>query len=373
MNKNNRIKQVEPRWSTFIHAKGAKLGLPVAGTFELTSRCNFQCRMCYIHDQRNADMSADEWISVGQEAVKRGMVFLLLTGGEPFLRPDFPEIYEALYKAGLMISINTNGSLITDELFDFLVKHPPSRMNISLYGCSDEIYNRLCGMPVYEQVKKNILRLKHVGINVKLNAAITPYNAEAIESIYAFGEEYMMPVQTTTYMYPPVRINGGECGRAPARFSADDAAAYMLKCREQYLTPEQLRNFSDVSMFEDTDCAAEEGEYMRCRAGRTSFWVTWDGRMLPCGMFPCDGYKIAEMGFDAAWQAVRTYTQDIRLPKECAGCPYKKCCSACAASVIAETGSAAIKPDYICRMTEVLYKLTTEKYGKSEDIYNTDQ
>ena len=373
MKQNNRITQVEPRWSTFIHAKGAKLGLPVAGNFELTSRCNFRCRMCYIHDQKNADMSAGEWIEIGRAAVKKGMIFLLLTGGEPFLRPDFPKIYEALYKMGLMISINTNGSLITDEMFDFLVKHPPSRMNISLYGCSSETYNRLCGVPMYEQVKNNIIRLKKAGLNIKLNASITPYNVEDIEEIYAFGEEHSMPVQATTYMYPPVRINGGQYGCAPARFTAEEAANYMLRCREQYMTPEQLRTSCSVPMDEDTDCVgSEEGEGMRCRAGRTAFWITWDGRMLPCGMFPDAGYRIKDMGFDAAWTAVKAYTQTIRMPKECTNCSRKERCSACAASVIAETGNASIRPEYICRMTETLYRLTTEKYGKAEEKQNAD-
>ena len=359
---------MEPRWSTFIHAKGAKLGLPIAGNFELTSRCNFRCRMCYVHDQNNPDMSAEKWISIGREAVERGMVFLLLTGGEPFLRPDFMEIYESLYGMGLMLSINTNGSLITDELFDFLVKHPPSRMNISLYGCSDETYKRLCGVPAYALVKENILRLKRAGINVKLNASITPYNAEDIEGIYAFAEKYEMPVQATTYMYPPVRINDCKFGCAPARFSAEEAAAYMLRCREQYLTPEQLLSSLTVPMDEDTDCAgAEEGEGMHCRAGKTAFWITWDGRMLPCGMFPDEGYRIADMGFGAAWEAVKAYTRTIRLPKECTNCPSKKHCSACAASVIAETGSSSCRPDYICCMTKTLEQMTMDKYGNTEE------
>ena len=133
------------------------------------------------------------------------------------------------------------------------------------------------------------------------------------------------------------------------------------------MTPEQLRNSSAATASEDTDCAAEEGEHMRCRAGRTAFWVTWDGRMLPCGMFPCDGYRISDLGFDGAWEAVRAYTNTIRMPRECVGCPSRKQCSVCAASVIAETGDASVRPDYICRMTETLRRLTTEKYGKAEE------
>ena len=364
----------EPLWSNHIHRKGAALGLPIAGNFELTSNCNFNCKMCYVHSANHKEaLSTEDWIALGRTARDAGMVFLLLTGGEPFLRTDFKEIYSALIGMGFLISINTNASLIDDDMFEFLVKHPPQRMNISLYACHDDVYETLCGKPVCEIVKHNIRRLHDAGIGVKINASITPYNVSEIEGIYAFGEEVGVPVQATTYMFPPVRINGEQYGCSPARFTAEESAAYTLKCREQYLTPEQLRNSSGMLMDEDTDCVAEEGEHMRCRAGKTAFWVTWDGRMLPCGMFPNEGYRIADMGFDAAWQAVRAYTQSIRMPKECVGCAHKKKCSACAASVIAETGDASVRPDYICRMTETLYRLTTEKYGIAEEKQNADQ
>ena len=134
-----RLVSTEPAWSTYIHAKGAALGMPVAGNFELTGRCNFGCKMCYVHNSDGSDeLSAEQWIEIGRQAAEKGMVFLLLTGGEPFLRKDFKEIYLALKKLGLLISINTNGSLIDDEMFDFLTENPPLRMNISLYGSSNE-------------------------------------------------------------------------------------------------------------------------------------------------------------------------------------------------------------------------------------------
>ena len=209
------------------------MGLPIAGNFELTSNCNFNCKMCYVHsDAHKESMSTEDWIELGRTARDAGMVFLLLTGGEPFLRRDFKEIYSALLGMGLLISINTNASLIDDDMFDFLVKHPPLRMNISLYACDNVVYEELCGKPACEIVKNNIRRLHDAGIGVKINASITPYNASEIEGIYAFGEEIGVPVQATTYMYPPVRINGECFGSSPARFDAEEAAAQMLRCRE---------------------------------------------------------------------------------------------------------------------------------------------
>ena len=78
-----------------LFAKSAKRGIPLSGTFELTARCNLRCRMCYIHREENdgeiktEEFSSEEWLNIAKEAQQCGMLFLLLTGGEPFIRPDF--------------------------------------------------------------------------------------------------------------------------------------------------------------------------------------------------------------------------------------------------------------------------------------------
>ncbi len=356
----------EPLWSARIHKKGAALGLPIAGNFELTPRCNFRCRMCYVHENAGDAMSADDWIALGKTARDRGMVFLLLTGGEPFIRRDFAEIYRGLTKLGLMISINTNASLLNEEIFAALDESHPIRMNISLYGTSEDTYESLCGVRCCETVKENIRRLHEAGIPIKINSSLTPYNAHDLEGIYAFAKSLGLPITGTAYMYPPVRLNGCSYGDAPARFTAEEAAAVMLRCREQLLTPEQLKGAAAGILPDEELCADDgipgEGERMRCRAGRTAFWLTWDGRMLPCGMFPDEGYDVRALGFDAAWQKVRERAAGIRMPRECTDCPKKNRCAACAAACIAETGESSCRPDYICRMTNEYDRILMEKY-----------
>lgn len=290
------------------------------------------------------------------------MVFLLLTGGEPLLRKDFKEIYSELKKLGLLISINTNGSLIDQEMFHFLTQDPPLRMNISLYGCSNETYTRLCGKPMYDVVCRNICRLKEAGISIRLNASITPYNAGDIKGLYRLAEQWNVPLKATTYMFPPVRVNGCKYGEAHHRFSAEEAAGYMLQCQEQYLSPQRLAETCGEISFEAEDCTGSE-ERMRCRGGSSAFWVTWDGRMLPCGMFPSEGFSVAEYGFEGAWQAVRSFSKTIVLPEKCGRCSHKKQCPACAAACLTETGRTDAVPDYVCEMTKTLNRITAEKYG----------
>ena len=60
-------------------------------------------------------MTGGEWIRLAREARDQGMLYLLLTGGEPFLYPGFRELYEKLAGMGLILSINTNGALIDAE------------------------------------------------------------------------------------------------------------------------------------------------------------------------------------------------------------------------------------------------------------------
>ncbi len=359
--------QGEPLISAYLHSRGASRGIPLSGNFELTARCNFNCKMCYVHQQHcpaEQELSAEEWIRIGKTARDQGMLFVLLTGGEPFLRRDFAHIYTELRKLGLMISINTNASLLTDSLMEVFRQYPPIRLNISLYGGNNETYRNLCGVDAYNIVTANILRLKDAGFTVKINCSVTPYNAGDIAQIYAFGREHQIPVQATTYMYPPVRVNDCKYGDAPARFCAEDAALYQLKCREQYLTREQLAASIHALPEGEADCAGELGEPIRCRAGKTAFWLTWDGRMLPCGMFPNQGYSLREMDFGDAWAQVRSDTQQLRMPAACTNCEKKDRCISCAAACLAETGSTHGKPEYICRMTTHLEELLRETYGE---------
>lgn len=360
-------KSEEPLIAKYLHNKATLEGIPLAGNFELTSRCNFNCKMCYVHQNMNLEreLNANDWIAVADEAKKRGMLFLLLTGGEPLIRTDFIEIYTTIRKMGIMVSLNTNGSLISEEIINTFREVPPTRINISLYGASEETYERLCGVRCYETVVKNILRLKREGFSVKINCAITPHNVHDIEAVYAFGRQHEIPVQTSTYMYPPVRVNGCDYGNATDRFSAEEAAVYRLKCQEQIFTPEQLGSGIYLRENQD-DCVDGIGEKMNCRAGKSSFWITWDGNMLPCGMFPETGYDTKQGRFEIAWNELRKYTDGIYLPAECKTCSFKKDCHICAASCLTETGYTNQRPAYICKMTKTLKLITYEKYGKSQ-------
>ena len=125
---------------------------PSSGTFELTIRCNLHCKMClFRHDDSvNAEimaneLSADQWIDMARQAAEVGTFSLLITGGEPMLRPDFCEIWEGIYKFGFLLTLYTNATLVTPKVMETLRKYPPHTIGVTIYGASPETYGRLCG------------------------------------------------------------------------------------------------------------------------------------------------------------------------------------------------------------------------------------
>lgn len=371
-------KNSEPLIATYLHQKGARLGLPVGGNFELTARCNFNCPMCYVHLQqaeiqaRGRELTAAEWLKIAKDARDMGMVFVLLTGGEPLVRKDFFEIYQGMKELGLLISINSNGSLIRGETLERFLADPPMRFNISLYGGSEETYRAMCGLSAYEQVRENIRALRQAGVDVSLNLSITPYNCGDLEKIYADAVALDVNVKASAYMYPPVRVDGEKVG-CGNRLSPREASKRTVQWDRLRFSPEEFslraENMKKLVAVEERACSADMAEGVRCRAGSSSFWMTWDGRMLPCGMMPEEGQRPLEVGFEKAWEMTRDAASQIRLPKACACCSHKEACSVCAAVCVTETGTYDHVPEYVCQMTKALVEETWAEYRKEKECH----
>ena len=328
--------------------------------------------MCYVHmtpeqiaSSGKKELTAEQWLDIARQARDKGMIFVLLTGGEPLVRKDFFEIYRGMKEMGLLISINSNGSMLQGEILEEFLKDPPFRFNISLYGGNNETYRNMCGIPAYDRVKDNIRTLRKAGIDVSLNLSITPYNCNDLEQIYADAVEMDVNVRASSYMYPPVRINGENfgCGN---RLSASEAARYAVQWDALRFTPEEFalraRNMQQKVADQCDGCPVEAGEGVRCRAGSTSFWMTWDGRMLPCGMMTTPEVYPMEVGFDAAWEQLKAATAAIRLPAKCSSCEHRELCGNCAAVCYTETGRFDGVPTYVCEKTLELERYTQQVY-----------
>lgn len=356
----------------YLHSKAAATGTPLSGTYELTARCNLDCRMCYIHRRPfdktalQGERTAAWWNDLTDSLQQAGMLTLLLTGGEPFLRPDFLEIYNHAHDKGMLVSINTNGSMLTEESINALKMRQPQRVNVTLYGTSRETYGRLCGDPgAYDRTVRNILAMKEAGIPVKLNYSVTPENQGDAEGALEFCREKDLLIEFATYLFPPVRACEHGCYET-ARISPEDSARIQLIYDKYRYEPEvyaqRRRDILAGNYIPDSteQCMDQPTERIRCRAGKTCFWVTWDGQLRPCGMMSTPSVGM-EAGFESAWEKIKLLREEIVVPAQCTACSMRNVCTACPAASYAETGDYAGVPEYLCEKARAYLTLLRQE------------
>ncbi len=370
--------------SDFLFRKASRERIPLNVTMELSPVCNFQCKMCYVRKteaqirrEGKCLHTWEQWLELAKQLREAGTLYLLLTGGEPFLYPHFKELYTELHKMGFLIMINTNGTLIDDETLAWLKDMAPCRINLTLYGGSRETYGRICGNPRgYDKAMYALRSLKEAGIATVINASMIPENACDLEKIMTVGRELELNTRVSTYMFPPVRRDAEE---SDSRFTPEESADVFMR-KVMFGMGEEARldyfrkQVCPVSPEEGDNWGDHKEEYMRCRAGRSSFWISWDGTMCACGLMP---FPKTFYAFDGKmlehWYELNAAVRFETVLSACAGCKMRNVCRPCVATVYAESGDIEGKVPYLCQLAqctteriENYLKEHDNEYGKEE-------
>lgn len=355
--------------SDYLYAKASRMRVPLMGTFELSPVCNFACKMCYVRKTQAQIMAEgkslipwEQWAKLAKECRDAGMLYLLLTGGEPFLYPGFRELYQQLHDMGILLYINTNGTMIDREKVEWLKQRAPVRVNITLYGASAETYSRICGYADgYTRAMNAILMLREAGIPVVINGSMIPENACDLEKIIAVGKELGINTRIATYMFPPLRRDREA---QDSRFKPDESASIYLRKMRCMLSQEAYSDFlrthlakNHIDESTEDDWGTNSEEFMRCRAGRSTFWVNWEGNMTACGMldFPIRVHPFVEP-FAECWGKLTDRVRSTPVLKGCAGCDKREICTPCVAMIHGETGTIDQKAPYMCQLSESILK-----------------
>lgn len=313
-------------------------GVPISTTFELTPTCNFRCNMCYIRlEQKRLEelggwRSLEEWKATAMEMKKMGTLFILMTGGEPLLYPDFPELYEFLCKEGFIITINTNGTMITPRIAQLWKNQLPRRVNITLYGSNENTYEKLChNRNGFLQCLKGLQLMKDYGIPVKINMSLVKENLHEYEDMMKIAADFGFPVVADSYMLcgcnslcqPTRDINSH---RITAEQSAQ-ASVWQLQYEKGDQFPEFARKY--LEEIESGALVSDKPLGITCRAADTSCWIDFRGMMLPCDIMEEYGVSLKEYTVAEAWQKVREVRHQVEPHTECAGCKLKPGCGVC--------------------------------------------
>lgn len=345
---------------------------PANGSIELLPLCNMNCDMCYVRlsreemEAKGRLRTADEWLEIGRQMKDAGVLFLLLTGGEPFLYPDFRRLYLELRKMGMIITINTNGTLIDEDLAAFFGKYKPRRVNITLYGTDEETYANLCHYPGgYEKTLRGIWLLREQGVDVKVGGSLALANRDDLDKLLDIGEELDIPVRVDTYMMPATRERDLPYNMQ-SRLNPEEAARARIRALKREMGPELFPQYvrQSVERADHPEPAEAKPGHMSCMAGQCSFTINWQGEMRPCVILSEPAVSVFEVGFKEAWKYIVEETHKILLNEKCSTCHMRHLCRTCAASALLETGSYDGVPDYMCRYAGESLRILREEWEK---------
>ena len=354
-------------YQDLVRAKARETGVPAFGTFELTPLCNFNCKMCYIHlsPKRMNEMgrlrTASEWIDMADQAQHMGMVGVTLTGGEVLTRQDFGEIYEGITNLGLIVSILSNGSLVDEEVVELFRQRPPAYLRFTLYGASNETYERLCGVSGgFDRVMHGLRLLKDAGIDFMLSFTETTLNINDFDDVFRIADEFGVGIVAGTEIVPAVR--GAQNDADALRVSTPRLPLERKDDGRPAIWSHPIKRTIETP---------GDDAFLKCKSYRSSFWIDWNGSMETCSFMSSCAAKPFETGFSHAWENLLDKLSRIRLPEKCMGCSYRDFCFSCPGVREAETGSAEVICKRLCDRAQSLAEKMSNL--KKEEIHDEEE
>ena len=334
-------------------ARAAKLNRrPLLGHFELTARCNLDCKMCYVHTQDHAaalrrELTTEHWKRIFDEAYECDMLYATLSGGECLLRKDFKELYLHLWNKRVMITVMSNGTLINDDYVKFFKEYPPEMVQISVYGSCEENYLNLTGRMGFEKTINAVSALENAGIDVRVVVTPSKFMLDDYIDILQFCKSKGFRMTLPDIMLMPNRENS-------------EKNDYLLSDEEAFaLTKQRAELFEELIPLE---CTPEPfggmSEGMRsgltCNAGNCLAAITWDGKMYPClNILVGDGASLLDMSYAQAWEETKKAADSVVQGIECVGCAYEKICPECPSFRLNDLHNGHCNPA-VCKMTRRL-------------------
>jgi heme b synthase len=346
--------------------------------WEITRRCNLKCVHCRSSSGLEAtghpDFTLAEARRVLDDIASYAKPVVVLSGGEPLLRPDVFEIATYGTGLGLRMCLATNGTLVTREICDKIKGAGIKMVSLSLDGASAEVHDNFRNQPGAFAGTLNAAKLfKENGIQFLINSSFTKRNQEEIPKIYHLAKELGA---TAWYMFMIVPTGRGEDIMdeliAPEDYEKLLVWHYEMEKGEKdiLVRPTCAPNYYRVVLqqakekgdnYERRSLQFSTGGSKGCLAGQLISLIDVDGNVLPCSYFPLAAGNIREKSFREIWEHSELF-HDLRNFKaykgRCGSCEYVNVCGGCRARAYAVTGDYMAEEPYC---TYVPKKMKSEK------------
>ncbi len=343
-------------FSAGLQRRSFKHRIPLSGTIEVTRRCPMACCHCYNNlamedrEARLGELSYDDHCRVLDEITDSGCLWLLYTGGEIFARRDFLDIYTYAKKKGLLITLFTNGTLVTPDVADHLAQWIPFSIGITLYGRTRETYERITGIPgSFEKCMRGIRLLRDRRLPLYLKTTAITLNKHEIWDMKQFAEQELGLEFTFDCMINP-RIDNTQSPLAVRLTPAEVIELDLLDPKRVAAWASFTRQFNGP-----VHSSGDGSEMYHCGGGINSFAIDPQGRMSICVLSHTDTYDLRTGSFRTAWQEFlgKVRGRKITRATKCLSCEIKAMCGMCPANGELERGDPESPVDFLCQVAHL--------------------
>ena len=343
-------------FSADLHQRQAGERMPLQVSIEVTRRCPLECLHCYNNlpmgdmDAKRRELTKEEHFKVLDELVEMGCFWLLYTGGEIFARKDFLEIYTYAKKKGFLITLFTNGTIINEQIADYLVEWPPFAIEITLYGRTRETYEALTAVPgSYDRCLRGIKLLKERGLPLKLKTVATSVNKHEVLAMRRFAEEELGVEFVCDGQINP-RI---DCSQSPlaVRLTPEEVVALDLSAPK---TMGEYRRLMKRDVERVPNLAESDTVYF-CGGGMNGFALNAYGEMGICVISQQETFDTRQGGLAQAWAGSLLQLRSRKRTRvtKCIQCRIQSLCGMCPANGEMENGDRESPVEFLCHVAHL--------------------
>ena len=242
--------------------------VPLSATYHVTFRCNLRCAYCRV-PRASAELSTGQSLGLMALLARMGLLRVSFSGGEPLLREDLGALVRAARSRGVVVSLTTNGHLLTDRLD--LVREVDT-LFISLDGPA-RVHDAMCGAGAHQRTMAGVEAALGQGLDVTLVAVMTGSSMDGAEELLANAKALGVRVA-----FQPVVPWGGEGDPPPLEPAQHRALFRWLASMKRAGAPVA----NSTAHIQGALRSAEDPLPGPCLAGRLSAIILPDGGVAPC-------------------------------------------------------------------------------------------
>ena len=343
------------QFSADLHQRQAGERVPLQVSIEVTRRCPLECLHCYNNlpmgdlDARQRELTKQEHFHLLDELADMGCFWILYTGGEIFARRDFLEIYTYAKKKGFLITLFTNGTIVTDEIADYLAEWPPFAIEITLYGRTRETYEALTGvLGSFARCLRGIDLLKNRGLPLKLKTVATSINKHEVVAMRQFAEELGVEFKCDGQVNPRI-----DCSQSPLATRLTPEEVVALDMSDPKVAAE-YRKLAARDVHNPPNLAQVDTVYI-CGGGFNSFAVNAYGEVGICVISQQETFSIRGSSVKKVWEESLLQLRARKRTRhtKCIQCRIQSLCAMCPANGELENGDRESPVEFLCQVAHL--------------------